>query len=394
MTCKEWGIDLTGYDKLVKLIIVLSYYALGAMFYTKNMNWDLTEALYFISVSVTTTGYGQLHCTHNSCKLFTIPYILLGVAIVLTLCNEFAKEVVIKAQEYLIIKFYQKVFWLDSVPLRTMRSIKMYLSASGVILTLFSGALFYSANENWSFLNGFYWVSETITSVGYGDLYIKHDSSRLFGIFYVLFGCVMYATSINCLFDLYYQVIARSEDEEDVEEEEVDQEELLTTRNIPAKISAMKHDDLRKKLFAGINTFKEHYAVDENQFVTSDVILQQTLAVSGLLHYELDIIPIIEAVNDFMEKRKLEKGSFSWNNDEIELYLQQLQKNCKKLTRLRRSSITYDSQGNISLSLSPASTTKTQKPLSNAKVGGSFEMVPLDTEVDNPVNSSNNDDNV
>eukprot|EP01035_Chromulina_nebulosa_P018156 gene18156-23811_t len=57
------------------------------------------------------------------------------------------------------------------------------------LLEIMVGALFYSANENWSFLEGVYWSVCTVSGVGYGDNNIQYQSTYIFGIFYILMSC-------------------------------------------------------------------------------------------------------------------------------------------------------------------------------------------------------------
>ncbi len=53
----------------------------GTLFYHFVEKWDWLDAMYFCIVTLATVGYGDLHPTTPWGKIFTIPYIILGVAL-------------------------------------------------------------------------------------------------------------------------------------------------------------------------------------------------------------------------------------------------------------------------------------------------------------------------
>jgi voltage-gated potassium channel len=61
----------------VEVVLIAS----GTVFYHYVENWAWVDALYFCVVTLATVGYGDLHPTTTWAKLFTIPYIILGVAL-------------------------------------------------------------------------------------------------------------------------------------------------------------------------------------------------------------------------------------------------------------------------------------------------------------------------
>eukprot|EP01034_Spumella_vulgaris_P022854 gene22854-29028_t len=77
------------------------------------------------------------------------------------------------------------------------------MSSATLLFLLIFGTLFFLCNENWSSAQAFYWTVVTMTTVGYGDLTTKKESSRGFTIVFIVLCLVTYATSIQNLREMY-----------------------------------------------------------------------------------------------------------------------------------------------------------------------------------------------
>ena len=62
----------------------LSLMAVGTFAYHFLEEWSWVDSLYFSTVAVTTVGFGDLAPSTDASKLFTVIYILGGIAIVAT----------------------------------------------------------------------------------------------------------------------------------------------------------------------------------------------------------------------------------------------------------------------------------------------------------------------
>ena len=58
-------------------------------------------------------------------------------------------------------------------------------------LVLFGGAFAYHYLENWSFLDSFYFVVMTLTTIGYGDVVPHTHNGKLFTVFFAFFGVAL-----------------------------------------------------------------------------------------------------------------------------------------------------------------------------------------------------------
>jgi len=183
-----------------RVIVVICYYAIGVAYYQHNEGWNQVDCLFFITVSYTTVGYGHFHPTTDHARIFTVFYVLIGLAFVLTSLNAIAQRAVVAGQEQIIHK-YSTVFAADHA--FGLVVYKFFFSVVGIFTAVFIGTLFFSINEDWTTAQAFYWTMMTMFTVGYGDLSLKHKSSRQFSIFFILFCVIVYATAITNFQEIY-----------------------------------------------------------------------------------------------------------------------------------------------------------------------------------------------
>jgi len=72
-------------------------------------------------------------------------------------------------------------------------------SSSAITILLVIGTVVYHYLEGWSWISSLYFTVVTMTTVGYGDLHPTNDVTRLFTIFFILFGVTIAVASITYL---------------------------------------------------------------------------------------------------------------------------------------------------------------------------------------------------
>ncbi|MBI2446074.1 two pore domain potassium channel family protein [Candidatus Micrarchaeota archaeon] len=74
-----------------------------------------------------------------------------------------------------------------------------------VLLTLGLGTWFYHKLEGWSWVDSLYFAASTITTVGYGDLSVTHDVSKLFTVLYMFVGIAIVVYSFPLMGEYYVE---------------------------------------------------------------------------------------------------------------------------------------------------------------------------------------------
>ena len=150
--------------ELQKILTVVVFYLLGVLYYSSAEGWSTTDCLYYITVSITTVGYGDYAPTKDNSKVFTIFYVLFGLLVIFSTINDFALYIVHAAEEKALEKM--KAQAPGDEEKKESYTGKVVSSVVMILLCVFGGALFFTYNENWSFLDGFYYSFIT-TMVSY-----------------------------------------------------------------------------------------------------------------------------------------------------------------------------------------------------------------------------------
>jgi hypothetical protein len=73
--------DELGRRLLVLLTLITLLLGIGTLFYHSFEGWGYVDSLYFSTVSLTTRGWSDLHPTNIPSTLFTVGYLIFGVAL-------------------------------------------------------------------------------------------------------------------------------------------------------------------------------------------------------------------------------------------------------------------------------------------------------------------------
>lgn len=74
----------------VLLSSVLALIGLGVLFYTRVEGWSVLDSFYFVIITMTTVGYGDLSPVTAAGKLVTVFFILVGIGLFLAFVSRIA----------------------------------------------------------------------------------------------------------------------------------------------------------------------------------------------------------------------------------------------------------------------------------------------------------------
>jgi voltage-gated potassium channel Kch len=278
------------YHVALKLIIFIIYNAVAASFYVKNEGWTPIDSVYFVTVTTTTVGYGYLHPSTDESRVFTIFLILLGTTFVIYTVNEFAKAVLLGAQEELLyfLLGYMNIKRSD-VKAKDLRLYKTCSSLLGIIWISIVGTLYMMNNEGWTYLRTVYWLVVTMTTTGYGDITPLKEKSRLFGIFFLYSVVVIFAVSFNNIWDQWREA-------SDAHIEKYDKNCTKWIDKVQSNLPK-----LMKRYPDGI---------------TTDKLMLEILTAKNIICYKDDVLPLLNST----------RGAFAHSDkitmEEIESFLQ------------------------------------------------------------------------
>ena len=177
----------------------LAYYVAGMIFYTQAEGWLWDEAVYFLVVSSSTVGYGDIYPSTGTSMIVTLFFIIFGLVVTFAqlstlTCNAF-RPAFDKSRDCMERLFPQEGIDIDgdgSCDFKIPRAPLVYYSKNLlppclvvlVIQILFS--LVFCAIEPWDFTTAFFHCLVTAATVGYGAPTITTRGGRWWAMFHII----------------------------------------------------------------------------------------------------------------------------------------------------------------------------------------------------------------
>jgi len=141
--------------------------------------WTMLGSTFYLTHLSTTVGYGSSHPQTPAGQMATILFALAGIPIMGYTLAQIAR-----------LELQAVITVLDvcgGIEMRGTRRQMMVLW-SLLMVFLFGGAFVFSSMEPWSYRESLYFCFVTLSTVGFGDYLPSSPQSKLFSIFYMLFG--------------------------------------------------------------------------------------------------------------------------------------------------------------------------------------------------------------
>lgn len=166
----------------------LSFYAVNGQIEGLKTN-EILDSIYFCIVTMTTVGYGDLVPNSVVSKLLSCAFVFTGMGLVGLFLSK-AADYLVDKQEILLVKAlhrYQKVGPTDilkEIETNKVRYKCIIMLVLELVLILV-GTIFLVVVEKMSFVDAFYCVCSTITTLGYGDKSFSTTGGRAFSVVWI-----------------------------------------------------------------------------------------------------------------------------------------------------------------------------------------------------------------
>ncbi|KAH1055568.1 hypothetical protein J1N35_033633 [Gossypium stocksii] len=233
--------------KYVLLLLAL-YLGIGTLwfFLIKNQIYGkktngVIDAIYFCVVTMTSVGYGDLVPHSTLAKILSCIYAFTGLALVgLILSN--AADYIAEKQGILLVKAMLKNEKFNTaevlMDVETNRDKYKFLMTSLLLVVLIiSGISFLILVEGMEFIDAFYCVCSTMTTLGYGDKSFSTQEGRMFAILWILSSTICLGQFFLYLAALYTErrqkslvkwVLNRKLTPSDLEAADMDHDEVVS----------------------------------------------------------------------------------------------------------------------------------------------------------------------
>ena len=159
-------------------LILITYFALGGLAYDELEGWKLMETTYFLMVTVTTVGYGDMCPETPEGKIFTVIYALFGLIFVFAALSPLL-DALLWFKDLILVPCTPKspletdadgVLDLSDLRQRGNWGFKYYSAVMGPILVFVVGLIIGYTVMDLDAIDSIYWSMITMTTIGYGDL--------------------------------------------------------------------------------------------------------------------------------------------------------------------------------------------------------------------------------
>lgn len=141
--------------------------------------WTILGSTFYLTHLSTTVGYGSAHPQTPAGQMATIFFALIGVPVM-----GYTLAQVARLELSGVVSVLEG--FCDMKMSGTRRQMMVLWSL--LMVFLFGGAFVYTTMEPWSYRESLYFCFVTLSTVGFGDYLPSSPQSKVFTIFYMLFG--------------------------------------------------------------------------------------------------------------------------------------------------------------------------------------------------------------
>jgi hypothetical protein len=245
--------------------LVFVYITLAITFYQQYENWTVTDSIFFVAQTLSTIGYGYPAPSNDNSRLFTIFFILISILVVFAGVQDFLYTNIGILQKYLCGNAKRQI--TEDLAIGDIYHYRKLLVrlVFGLAITVVLSAVVLKYNEDMTWTTAFYFIVETASTVGYGDIELVHKSSRQFTVAFIIVSTTLVA---------------------------------LTIRTFSATLQEERQLELLEHRLRGLQSlrFNKDIPVSSGDHVLKSDIVLAMLCRTGVLNHATDIAPWLQVI--------------------------------------------------------------------------------------------------
>jgi hypothetical protein len=183
-----------------------------------NEKWNYLNCVYFCVATVVTTGFGDYAPKTDLGRLYIMLYSFIGLLVYGFLITFTGKYFLSLFDKIIIvyvnfIKFSMNICkeidegklnqnpTFKYVEILRHPLLKPFYLLFLIFIYMFFGAFLFSMLEGWSYFIGIYFCYMTLTTIGFGDILIKTNTSKIIFIFYALSGIFLVTLFVTMIIE-------------------------------------------------------------------------------------------------------------------------------------------------------------------------------------------------
>ena len=195
--------NATNYLVYILSIGSIVWYGLGVLFFCLYEDWTFIDSWYFITVTITSVGYGVIVPSDQLSRTVTVFYILASVFLITFALAHHTAHILHKLESLILhetsIVQSGKASISKPLPICKMFGLRALWTSLLLIALIFLGALIGCFYYKFQFLDAIYWSVATLSTVGYGDYVPSTAAERVVGGIFVLAGTCSFALAVTQL---------------------------------------------------------------------------------------------------------------------------------------------------------------------------------------------------
>ncbi|KAM3921793.1 potassium channel subfamily K member 1 [Leptodactylus fuscus] len=226
-----------------------------------NWNWDFMSSLFFASTVLSTTGYGHTVPLSDGGKLFCILYSVIGIPFTLLLFTALVQRIIVYVTRKPVL--YIHLHW--GFPKHIVAIVHSLLLGFFTVTCFFfiPAAAFSILEEDWNFLESFYFCFISLSTIGLGDYVPGEGYNQKFrqlykmGITcYLLLGLIAMLVVLETFCELQELKMFRKlfyvKKKKDEDQENIVEHDQLAFSSISDQVASLKEDQKLSEPFVAL----------------------------------------------------------------------------------------------------------------------------------------------